>query len=496
MDLEVFNLQNKSEEATRKKEIEFRKLKDKHDRNMRETKQSYKNDCEAKRKEIKNKRLNRWFKKKEVHTLLMKDMFKGILDVVEELHVTCKAGITKPRWRELTRRFKNNEQIYTSQQVIIESEPEEESEEEIDMTENNEDYVEFQNYLSVVGKWNPKNIEGRKNIKVQEITNNENIDVPSFLDYVNNNRIIGKAVSEITCLIHQEETEKVVNDQIDTIQKQNSNIPSYMPLKLFLFGDQYEYSDEVTAKVAEEYNLKIFNVKEISEEIDKLLNPPEEEPQDQKKGKGKQVQEEAPEDEEELKELNQVAERITIYREDNPGILSMTEDQIVEVLAIKIKYSFEVKNDEEALHKIKEGIKNEFFKEPEDEGDGKKAKGKGTSKEELEEELLKYKQVQPSGYLIINAPKTEEMMLEYEKMFNGYISTEERVKTDYETDRDKTNKLFPCSLSEQKPYLLEPNANFILNRSLTLTKDIISEEVNENEVILIEKNSPSELQKR
>lgn len=125
-----------------------------------------------------------------------------------------------------------------------------------------------------------------------------------------------------------------------------------------------------------------------------------------------------------------------------------------------------------------------------------KAKGKGTSKEELEEELLKYKQVQPSGYLIINAPKTEEMLLQYEKVFNGYTPIEEREKTEYESSRDDTDKLFPCSLSEQQPFLLEPNSNFILHRSLTLTKPIINEEMNENEVILIEKNSPSELQKR
>jgi len=372
MDLEVYNLKIKSEEAARKKELEFRKLKDSQDRNMIETIEAYKSDCKTKLREIKHHRLEKRFKKKEIHTLLMKDMFKSILDVVEELHVTCKAGITKPRWREIMRRFKNNEQIYTSQQVIIESEPEEESEEELDLTENNDDYVEFQNYLSIVGKWHPKNIEGRKNKRVLEITDNENVDVPSFLDYVNNNRIIGKAVKEITGYAHQEEIKKVIDAQIKKIQHKNEIIPSHMPLKLIIFGDKFEYSAEVTAKFSEEFNLKIFDIQEISEEVNKILSPPEEEePQDLKKGKGKQAQDEPQENEEELKELTQVCDKIKEYRDENPGILSLTEEQIMEILSIKIKYSFDIKSDQQILEEIKEGIKNDIFKESEDEGDAK-----------------------------------------------------------------------------------------------------------------------------
>ena len=154
---------------------------------------------------IKKNRMEDWLKNKEINSLLMKDVVKSVLDVVEELHVTCKAGITKPRWREIMRKFKNNEQIYTSQQVIIESEPEEESEEEIDLTEENPDYVELQNYLSIVGKWNPKNIGSLDNPQIKRIIENENVEVPNLDNYVNNNIILGKAAKEINSIEHSTE---------------------------------------------------------------------------------------------------------------------------------------------------------------------------------------------------------------------------------------------------------------------------------------------------
>ena len=72
-----------------------------------------------------------------------------------------------------------------------------------------------------------------------------------------------------------------------------------------------------------------------------------------------------------------------------------------------------------------------------------KVKGKGQSKEELEEELLKYKNVQPFGYMIINLPNTKETLVQYEKVFNGFTDKSEMATTEYEKSRRDSNKLFP-----------------------------------------------------
>ena len=47
----------------------------------------------------------------------------------------------------------------------------------------------------------------------------------------------------------------------------------------------------------------------------------------------------------------------------------MTEDLLMKILAIKIKYAFEVKSDEDILKEIKEGVKADIFRDPEDEAD-------------------------------------------------------------------------------------------------------------------------------
>jgi hypothetical protein len=90
-----------------------------------------------------------------------------------------------------------------------------------------------------------------------------------------------------------------------------------------------------------------------------------------KKSKPKKREEESYEDSEELKELAALAGEIKQYREDNPGILSLTEQQIMQVLAVKIKYNFQKKTKIEILNEIKEGIKNDVFRETEDEAETK-----------------------------------------------------------------------------------------------------------------------------
>lgn len=363
------------------------------------------------------------------------------------------------------RRFKEGEQIYTSYQVQIEPDNNDQEDEEVDLdlTEQNEDYVEFQNYLSVVGKWYPKSLVNLSKGELHKMLHNEDIEAPRLDDFVNNNFIVGKAAKEITDYAFNEEIEQVNNEQISKLQEAKSRIPSYMPLKLLLIGEKYEGCKEVYDKLKAEFNLKIFDVAEVTAEIEKVLNPPkEEEVPDPKKAKGKQVIEEPPDNQEELKELAIVAEKIKQHREENPGYESIPEDLLMEVFAIKIKYSFQEKDDAQILAEIKQGIRQDIFREPEEEVDPKKAKGKGPSKEELEEELSRYKKVQPSGYLITGLPKSREVLERYEVTFNGYTPPEGRPETEFERARAVTAKVFPCSLGGQNEYALEPHGNYLI----------------------------------
>ena len=183
-----------------------------------------------------------------------------------------------------------------------------------------------------------------------------------------------------------------------------NKIPSRMPLKILMIGT-YEGMKEVHDKIKAEFNLKVFDVAEITAEIEKILNPPTEvEAPDPKKVKGKQVIEESQQNQEELKELSKIAFLIQQHREDNPGVESIPQEYLANILAIKVKYSFpEDKTDEQILNEIKLGIRQDVFREPEEEVDPKKAKSKGPTKEELEEPF-KYKTIQPSGYIVTGLP--------------------------------------------------------------------------------------------
>lgn len=354
---------------------------------------------------------------------------KSILDLVEEIHVTSKGeALSKPEWREYMRKFKENEQIYTHQPIQIEQE-EEEDEEEVNISEINEDYI------AAVGKWNPRTLIDSRREELIELLSSYNLELPDFEGFVNNNSILGKAIKEITrlgCPYDAQYAEALYQ------------VPNYMPLKLLVLGNPFENQKEVYELLKEEFSLTIFDIEEINAEIDKIINPPEEEEApDPKKAKGKGAPEEPPENEEEIKQITAIAEEFKQYKEDNPGIVDMPEDFLMKILAIKIKYAFEEKSDEDILKEIKEGIKADIFRDPEDEADPKKAKGKGQSKEELEEEMLKYKNVQPSGYMIVNLPNTKEVLIQYEKVFNGFTDKSEITQTAYEKSRSESNKLFP-----------------------------------------------------
>ena len=423
----------------------------------------------------------------------MTDIVKNILDVVEEIHVTSRHGVTKPKWRELMRRFKTGEQIYTSYQAQIEPDKDDQDEdEEVDFTDNNEDYVQLQNYLSVVGQWLPRSLIDSKRSPLLAICRHEDVQMPNLHDFVNNNALLGKAVKDITDLAHSDEIAGARDLQMSKLNEARK-IPSHMPIKILIVGE-YEGMKDVHDKIKTEFNLKVFDVAEITAEIDKVLNPPAEiEAPDPKKAKGKQVVEEPQQNQEELKELSKVAALIKQHREDNPGVESIPDEYLVDVLAIKVKYSFaEARSDEQVLNEIKLGIRQDVFKEPEEEVDPKKVKGKGPTKEELEEPL-KYKTVQPSGYIVTGLAKSPEVLLYYEKVFNGYTAADEVGETAYDKARSLSSALFPCSLGEQNEYWLETHQNYLIQRSLYLTTNAVNDKSPDSCVFMIEKNSAQEL---
>ena len=72
-----------------------------------------------------------------------------------------------------------------------------------------------------------------------------------------------------------------------------NKIPSLMDLKILMIGT-YESMKEIHYKIKAEFTLKVFDVAEIKEEIDKIVNlPTEVEALDPKKVKDKQVIEES-----------------------------------------------------------------------------------------------------------------------------------------------------------------------------------------------------------
>ena len=87
---------------------------------------------------------------------------------------------------------------------------------------------------------------------------------------------------------------------------------------------------DVHYKIKTEFNLKVFEVIEITAEIDKVLNPPIEiKAPDPKKDKCKQVVEESQQNQEELKELSKVAASIKQHWEDNTDIKSISGDTLL-----------------------------------------------------------------------------------------------------------------------------------------------------------------------
>lgn len=81
-ELEKQNLMRKSEEAARKKEMKLQSIKDAENRERDQVIKKYKNDCKIKARETKKQKLEKWFKKKEIHTFLCGDVMKSILGML------------------------------------------------------------------------------------------------------------------------------------------------------------------------------------------------------------------------------------------------------------------------------------------------------------------------------------------------------------------------------------------------------------------------------
>ena len=147
-------------------------------------------------------------------------------------------------------------------------------------------------------------------------------------DFINNNALLDKAVKDITDLAHSDKIAGVRDLQMSKLNDA-SKIPSQMPIKILIVGE-YEGMKDVHYKIKTEFNLKVFEVAEITAEIDKVLNPLTEiEATDPKKVKDKQVVEEPQQNQEELKELSKVAASIKQHWEDNSDIESISGDTLL-----------------------------------------------------------------------------------------------------------------------------------------------------------------------
>ena len=127
-----------------------------------------------------------------------------------------------------------------------------------------------------------------------------------------------------------------------------------MPIKLAISGPILAGKKSVAIKLAEEYNLEVFKPEDLMNEMEKIMNPPEEE-EDPKKKKG-----DVPEvNEEEVKQIKEVGELAEKWREQNSESMALPEEFTVRLLVIKIKDKFVKKSSEELDEILKERITKE-----------------------------------------------------------------------------------------------------------------------------------------
>jgi broad-specificity NMP kinase len=126
-----------------------------------------------------------------------------------------------------------------------------------------------------------------------------------------------------------------------------------MPLKLAVTGSKFSGKKSIASKLIEEFSLTKFDVNELIKEMEAIMNPPEEEEDPKKK---KKDEEEV--NEEELKEMQAIGEKIKTWRDANSES-GISEALMAEILAHKIKHAFSFKNKEEVEEALKEQIGKE-----------------------------------------------------------------------------------------------------------------------------------------
>jgi len=104
----------------------------------------------------------------------------------------------------------------------------------------------------------------------------------------------------------------------------------------------------IANKLAEEYKLLKIDPSLLLAQMEKIINPPPiDEAEAKKKPQGKKI-EEPQENIEEMKEIKEVAMKVKEYRELNAiDTLETPETYIAELIAIKIKYSFPIKSEDQ-----------------------------------------------------------------------------------------------------------------------------------------------------
>ena len=90
---------------------------------------------------------------------------------------------------------------------------------------------------------------------------------------------------------------------------------------------------------------------------------------------------------------------------------------------------------------------------------------------------LNTKQYNLRDTLSLVSLKSQDILLFYEKVFNGYTSWEDVNEIEYEKSRRESSTMFPWTLSEQNEYFLETHENLLIQRSLNITTKVINVEV-------------------
>lgn len=300
--------------------------------------------------------------KRERGTKICKDMILSMLEITEDAHITMKktGKLTKQNWAEMMKNFvdgliqnKTSTGQFVFTQSIREADIEQEGAYEVDP----KDFTELQNYLCAIANWRPDKLLDYGKKELYEILTQEDVLFPS-LTQPNNNSILGQTLKEIHDKAFEGEIQEL---QAMKDQKRDEAVyPRHMPLRIAIGGHPYSGKKTLASKLVEEYKLQRFDVDVLSAAMEKLINPPPVDEADLKKKPAAGKKDEPQENQEELKELKDLAAQIKDYRERNGLEGNETPERfIAEMLAIKIKYSFEIKTQDKINDEMKAQLKKE-----------------------------------------------------------------------------------------------------------------------------------------